>query len=134
MFDPALKHRKNDVEKPRPCHVCPGKPDTSDGTLWESNMESPRSLTGGLKKEISTQMTGTFLVVSSGVIKHGNGQSPMNGGFDRKITGFYGPWLPARHVTDDTGGYTVYIPRCSVVTVVLEYESQHLPEQNHPVM
>ena len=38
------------------------------------------------------------------VIKHGNGKSPLNGGFDRKIMDFYDPWLPARHGADETGG------------------------------
>ena len=37
------------------------------------------------------------------VIKHGIGKSPMNGGFNRNITDFYGPFSIA--MFDDTGGY-----------------------------
>ena len=33
------------------------------------------------------------------------GESPMNGGFHRRITYFNGPWFPACAMYDDTGGY-----------------------------
>ena len=36
------------------------------------------------------------------VIKHG---WKIPECFLRKITDFYGPWLPTRHGADDTGGY-----------------------------